>query len=1080
MNTSQTGTIPTLRTGTRARNLRCEYRLDPLGIDVAQPRLSWVIESEGRGVVQTAYRILVSTSEEALSRDEGDLWDSGRVESDQSVHVVYSGRPLKSRQRCFWKVRAWDNHGNASEWSETARWSMGLLEKSDWKAKWIGLDGGDNQDCLINAQWIWLAGEPVATRFFRRKITIPDGREITGAHMAIATPGVFAVWVNGIEAATGRRTIFAPVSEIDLDRYLSPGDNTVAVSVSGSGDPRVPSGLICALYVEFEAGDALLIPSDASWKVTSAEVKGWQKPGFDDSQWSSAEELGVNGTPPFAKVPGDEYRRLPARMLRREFDASRGIRRATVYMCGLGLSELYINGHKVGDRVLSPGLTDYNKRCLYVTYDITDRLSEGANAVGVVLGNGRFFAPRRSTPTGTVTYGYPKLLLQMEIEYDDGSVQTIVSDDSWKLTCDGPVRENNEYDGEVYDARKQMDGWSRPGFDDSRKWGLSQTSAGGLSPFSKWQPARIVDAPAGVLSAELAEPIRAVETLRPIAITNPIPGVYIFDMGQNMVGWCRLKVRGPRGTRVYMRHAETLTSAGTLYLDNIRSAKVTDTYILKGGGVEVYEPRFTYHGFRYVELTGFPGKPDLSAIEGIVVHDAVGQTGEFACSSRLVNQIHRNILWGVRGNYRSIPTDCPQRDERQGWFGDRAQVSKGETYIFDTAALYTKWIRDIQDSQRADGSLPDLAPAFWQFYTNSVTFPTAYIVIPGHLHSAYGDLRILQTHYDGMKRWIEKASAALVEHLMPNDTYGDWCVPPESPEMIHSADPSRVTNPQLISTAYFYSDLRTIARYAVLLGKGDDAARYGQLADRVRDAFNAKFFNADAGFYDNGTQTSCVLPLAFGLVPEGDRERVFARLVESIANNGFHIGTGMIGGQWLMRVLSDNGRPDIACKLATQTTYPSWGYMLKQGATTIWELWNGDRGDPLMNSGNHVMQIGDLLTWLYEYVAGIAPDESRPGFKHVIMNPRVVGDLKSAKARHKSMYGWITSDWKISDGDFEWRIELPANTSATIFVPAGDADSVQESGVPARQAAGVRFLRMQNGRAVFEIGSGRYSFRSPH
>lgn len=1044
--------------------LKCEYLTDPLGIDVVQPRLSWLLESDERGTVQTAYRILVSSSEETLARDEGDLWDSGRVESDQSVHVAYAGRPLQSRQSCFWKVRTWDNHGNASKWSKSARWSMGMLAQSDWKASWIGLDGGDNPDYLADARWIWLNYELArmgATAFLRRAVTIPDRGEITGGRLTIAAPGVFAVWVNGIGVAAGRRTIFAPVSEIDVDRHLRPGQNTIALSVSASNSADQPSALICALSVDFDAGESLVVSSDATWRAAPVEAEGWQSPGFDDSAWPAAVELGANGAAPFPRLRGDEYRRLPARMLRREFNAPCGIRRAMVYVCGLGLSELYINGSKIGDRVLSPGLTDYNKRCLYVTYDVTRHLFEGANAIGVILGNGRFFAPRRSAPTGTVTYGYPKLLLQMEIENDDGSVQTIVSDGSWKITDDGPIRENNEYDGEVYDARREMDGWSEPGFDDS-----------------KWQPAQIMEKPGGALSAELAEPIRATQTLRPIAVTNPNSGVYIFDMGQNMVGWCRLRVKGSRGTRVHMRHAETLTPAGTLYLDNIRSAKATDTYILKGGEAEVYEPRFTYHGFRYVELTGFPGKPDLSAIEGIVVHDAIERTGEFSCSSRLVNRIFRNIVWGVRGNYRSIPTDCPQRDERQGWFGDRAQVSKGETYIFDTAALYTKWLHDMRDSQLPDGSLPDLAPAFWPFYTNSVTFPTAYVVIPGHLHNAYGDMRILQTHYASIKRWIDKASAVLIGDLMPNDTYGDWCVPPESPEMIHSADPNRVTDPQLVATAYFYHAVRTIARYATILGERDDAARYSELADRVRDAFNTRFYNPDAGCYGNGTQTSHVLPLAFGLVRDEDRERVFARLVDSITANGFHIGTGMIGGQWLMRVLSDNGRSDLAWKLATQTTYPSWGYMVKCGATTIWELWNGDRGDPLMNSGNHVMQIGDLLTWLYEYAAGIAPDESCPGYRHVIMWPCVVGCFKSAKARHKSMYGWIVSDWKIANGDFEWRIELPANTSATIFVPAVDADSVVESGVPASGAAQVRFLRMEADRAIFEIGSGRYLFRS--
>jgi alpha-L-rhamnosidase len=1055
--------------GVSVRDLKCEYLVSPQGVDVTNPRLSWVLESTERGAVQTAYQILVSGSEDALAHDKGDLWDSGKIESDQSTHVVYAGSPLTSRCRCLWKVRVWDNHGNPSKWSTPASWTMGLLDGSDWKAEWIGLHGGENPDCLADARWIWFPDESSRTaemdgkiRYFRRTVDLTNADEISGARLTIGTHGRFAISVNGEQVTEGARTIFAPVSEFDLERYLKAGPNTIAVAASVSDESDHPSGLICALTAEFESGELLMVASDARWKACASKTDGWDRPGFDDCDWLSAEELGKNGTPPFATVPGNDYRRLPARLLRREFSADRTIKRATAYMCGLGLSQLYINGSRIGDHVLSPGLTDYGKRALYVTYDVTENLRAGINAVGVILGNGRYFAPRHSAPTNTINYGYPKLLLQLEIEYDDGSFATIVSDESWKLTDKGPIRANSEYDGEIYDARKELNGWSMPGFQDS-----------------DWQAADIVAAPTGVLSSEMAEPIRVMDRLRPIAITSPRPGVYIFDMGQNMVGWCRLRVEGPMGTKVYMKHAEKLRPDGTLYLDNMRSAKVTDVYVLRGGGVEVYEPRFTYHGFRYVEITGFPRTPDLSSLEGVVIHDALERTGEFSCSNPLLNRIYHNIYWGVRGNYRSIPTDCPQRDERQGWFGDRAQVSKGEMYIFNAAVLYTKWIRDMEDSQLPDGSLPDLAPAFWPFYTNSITFPTAALVIPGHLYHEYGDLRILETHYACMRRWVEKMIANLTDFLMPRDTYGDWCVPPESLEMIWSADPSRVTNPELVSTAYFYYDLRLIAPYALLLGRTDDAARYNDLADHVRVAFNAKFFSSMTGIYDNGTQTSSVLPLAYGLVPDDHRDRVFANLVENImVKNDCHIGTGMIGCQWLMRVLSDNGRPDVAYKLAAQTSYPSWGYMVKEGATTVWELWNGDHGDPLMNSGNHVMQIGDLCTWLHEYVAGIAPDEACPGFKHTIMRPQVIGELTSAKAYHKSMYGKIVSDWNMEKGSFEWRIEVPANTTATVYVPADDPESILESGRPAKGAVGVEFLRMEDGRAVFEMGSGRYVFAS--
>ncbi len=1055
-------------------DLKCEYRTNPLGIDVARPRLSWKLHSTQRGAVQSAYQVLVASSEAELKRDKGDLWDSGKVASDQSIHVAYSGQALKSRQECFWKVRTWDRHGKTSLWSKPAFWSMGLLQPSDWQGKWIGLDGGENEDYFKSANWIWAEGDAGEIRYFRGTFEIPSGREISLARITIATHGLFSINVNGKQVTRDCRVITSPAYEFDIENHLHAGANTIAIAASESEQEDKSSGVICAISADFQSGDPLVIASDASWKAASAEANGWEQPGFDDSRWASASPV----SPAPDRPRGNDFRRLSARMLRRELTIDRKVRRATAYMCGLGVSELYINGHKVGDRVLSPGLTDYDKRCLYVTHDVTRSLKSGPNALGVVLGNGRYFAPRYEAAFPPKTYGYPKLMLQMEVEYEDGSTETIVSDESWKLTTDGPIIANNEYDGEIYDARKAMPGWSEPGFDDSN-----------------WHPAKLVDAPKGVLSSEMAEPIRAMDIVKPVAISNPRPGVYVFDMGQNMVGWCRLKVKGPAGARVCLRFAELLAAEGDpqkisveplraedkreLYLANLRSCKVTDHYILRGEGTEVWEPRFIYHGFRYVEVTGYPGTPDLSALEGVVVHDSVPRAGEFSCSSDLINRIYRNMYWGIRGNYRSVPMDCPQRDERHGWFGDRAQVSKGEMYVFNTAALQTKFIRDMEDSQLEDGAIPDLAPAYWNFYSRSVTFPTAFLVISGHLYTQYGDTRILEAHYDGMKRWAEMMLPRFVDGLLPEDTYGDWCAAPQRLDLIHTMDPSRITNKQLVSNAYFYADLRLLARYASLIGRNADIPRWDDLAAKLKAAYNAKFLKPAEGIYDNGTQSSAVLSLAFGLVPDEQRAQVFANLVDNVTNKtDYHTGTGMIGGQWLMRTLSDNGRPDIAYRLATQTTYPSWGYMLANGATTIWELWNGDHGHPLMNSHNHVMQIGDLLTWLHEYAAGIAPDPANPGFKHVIMNPRVVGQLTSARATHESPYGRIVSDWKLDKGVFTWHIEVPANTTATIHIPTSDASSITESGKPIKSADGLKFVGLESDRAVFELGSGRYSIAS--
>jgi alpha-L-rhamnosidase len=546
-----------------------------------------------------------------------------------------------------------------------------------------------------------------------------------------------------------------------------------------------------------------------------------------------------------------------------------------------------------------------------------------------------------------------------------------------------------------------------------------------------------------------------------------------------MVGWCRLKVSGPPGTEVSLRHAETLKPDGTLYLDNIRSAKVTDTYTLKGRGTEVYEPRFTYHGFRFVEVTGYPGKPRLSSLEGQVVHDALESAGDFTCSNPLLNRIYQNIVWGVRGNYRSIPTDCPQRDERQGWLGDRSAESKGETYLFNTAVLYAKWLQDMADAQKDNGSLSDVCPAFWPIYSDNVTWPSSTVIIPGALREQYADAGILASHYPSARKWMEYMRGFITAGIIARDSYGDWCVPPEDPKLIHSNDPARKTDKALLATAYFYHDARLMARYATWLGKPEDAQRFTDLAEKLKAAFNGKFFRADTGQYDNGSQTSCVLPLAFGLVPDGQRERVFNHLVGKITGETKdHIGTGLIGGQWLMRVLTEGGRADLAYTIATQKTYPSWGYMVEKGATTIWELWNGDTADPAMNSGNHVMLVGDLGIWLYESLAGIKPDPEQPGFKHILMRPEPVGDLRFVRASHRSPYGLIASDWQKQEGVFRWKVTLPPNTTATVYVPAASAEGVTENGKSVAQARGVKLVKMENGRAVFSVGSGNYSFES--
>jgi alpha-L-rhamnosidase len=1043
-------------------DLRCEYRANPLGVDATAPRLSWKSEPTApatRGLGQSAYQILVASSAALLMRNQGDLWDTGKVDGDTSIQVPYAGKPLVSGQEVWWKVCVWDDKARA-KWSMPARWTMGLLSPGDWKGKWIGLDSGERKPPeLANAQWIGGANADAGTIYLRSTFEVSKDNPVSDALVYLAGSGATTATLNGgpTEKSDGATHPFST----DVTGLVHTGANFLVVSVTATG--KESPAAIGAIELDLADGSRVMLPTGGQWRVSSTKASGWDKDAFNDSSWEAAKVLGPYGMAPWGDLSSRWRPALPARLLRKDFKASAQVKRATLYASGLGLFEAYLNGEKVGHDSLVPALSEYDKRVFYMTYDVTKLVRPGANALGVMLGNGRFFAMRTEIPTHMRTFGYPKLRLQLEMETADGKIERVCSDETWKLTTDGPIRANNEYDGEFYDARKELAGWSRSGFN----------GAG-------WQQAQVVEGPAGVLSAQPIAPIRVTETLKPVSVHEVRPGIYIFDMGQNMVGWCRLSVAGPRGTKVTLRHAERLRPNGMLYTDNLRSAEVTDTYILGGNGTEVYEPRFTYHGFRYVEVKGFPGKPTLAALEGREVHDDVEKVSEFTTSNPLLNQIYKAVLWGTKDNYRSIPTDCPQRDERQGWLGDRSEESLGETYMFDLSAFYGKWVQDIGDAQDAEGRISDVSPAYWPFYFDNVTWPSSFIMVADHVYEQYGDVSVIQQNYPGMRKWITRMETYLQNDLMPRDNYGDWCVPPESPELIHSNDPARKTDGTVLGTTYFYHLLRLMANYATILGKPNDAEEYSQLADRLRVAFNKTYFQSTTSQYSNGSATSSVLPLAFRMVPEEDRQNVADALTRKIADqNKNHVSTGLIGGQWLMQALSESGHADIAYQIATQPNYPGWGYMVNHGATTIWELWNGDTANPAMNSGNHLMLVGDLVTWFYQNLAGIRTDRDHPAYKHIIMRPTPVGDLTWVNASYNSAYGKIVSDWKVGAGRFIWNVTTPPNTAATVYVPAKDQATVTEKGQPAGEANGVKYLRTESGAAVYEIGSGSYQFESP-
>ncbi len=895
--------------GVEVGSLQCEMLVNPQGIDVTRPRLSWKIAANQRGVVQTAYQVIVASTPEKLSANNGDIWNSGKVVSAQSIHVRYEGKALTSRTACYWKVKVFTNKGETG-WSEPAQWTMGLLSPADWKAKWIGYDKA--------------------------------------------------------------------------------------------------------------------------------------------SPWDSV----------------SQFSRLSARYFRKPFASDSRVKKATVYMVGLGLYELYINGGKIGDAVLAPNPTDYRKSVLYNTYDVTNRIQKGENVIAAVLGNGRYFTMRQDyKPKKINTFGYPKLLLQLEIDYTDGTRKTIISDERWKLNVDGPIRTNNEYDGEEYDATKELTNWNAVNYKD----------AGWLKP-------QLVKAPAGKVVAQMSAPMRVMKVIQPASIKKVGDSKYILDMGQNFAGWIKMQVQGKRGTAVQLRFAESLQSNGELYTANLRDAKVTDVYTLKGEGVESWQPSFVYHGFRYVEIAGYPGKPSIKDFEGQVVYDDLATTGSFHTSNETINRIWQNAWWGIASNYKGMPVDCPQRNERQPWLGDRATGALGESFLFDNAALYAKWLNDIQQSQTAEGAIPDVAPAFWNYYSDNVTWPGVYILVANMLYRQYGDKQSVVKHYPSMKKWMEYMEKKyLKNNILTKDKYGDWCVPPESLELIKSRDSLRTTKGELIASAYYYHLLQLMQQFARLAGKDADIKAYATLAGKMKEAFNNRFYHARTRQYDNNTVTANLLPLYFGMVPDSAREAVFNHIyTKTRIENHMHISTGVIGTQWLMRGLTKYGRSDIAYTLASNTTYPSWGYMAANGATTIWELWNGNTANPQMNSQNHVMLLGDLLTWLYEDLAGIRSDDQQVAFKKIIMKPEIVDGLNTVHATYQSPYGEIVSSWKTDNARsrLTWEIKVPANTTALVYIPADTITDVTEGGNPATQSEGVRFIKTDGRYLVFETGSGAYQFEA--
>jgi alpha-L-rhamnosidase len=951
-------------------NLRCEYLRDPSGIDATRPRLSWVIVSSRRGERQTAFQILAASSLKRLSQDNGDLWDSGKMETDESSQIEYAGQPLVSREDCFWKVRIWDRDGVAGGWSQPARWQMGLLQPADWSAQWIteGMPAASSTPPLVIRSAIYQSTES-------------DKRA-------------------DVTAALVRR-----VQENRLSMIAN--NHNLGVDPAPNQKKR--------LRVEYEIG-GLAGTQEISEDETLAIPEG------------------------SAAVP----------CLRKSFDLKGPVKRAVLYATALGLYEIHINGQRVGDHVLAPDWTDYRERVRYQAYDVSALLKRGRNALAALLANGWF-----SGHIGNGGYQYfgkaPALLAQLELTYADGHSERVVTDASWKWRP-SPILSSDFMQGEDYDARLEVRGWDEPGLDESR-----------------WASVKLRAESAPRLESQVMEPVRKICEIKPRSVTQPKPGCWVYDLGQNMVGVVRLKVSSPAGTRVAVSHAEMLNPDGTLYTANLRKAPSLDHYVCKGASVEVWQPQFTFHGFRYVEVTGLAGQPKSDAVTGVVISSDTERAGEFSCSDPRLNQLQSNIQWGQRGNYLSVPTDCPQRDERLGWMGDAQVFIRTATYNADVAAFFTKWLVDVDDGQSPSGSFSDVSPNTADT-RGAPGWGDAGVICPWTIYQMYGDKRILQRHLPAMIKWVEhlrKYSVGFVRETDRGSDYGDW--------LSIGAD----TPKDLIGTAYFAYSTHLLAQACKAVGRAEPSAKYEALFQDIKAAFDKRYVAAD-GRMSGSTQCDYALALKFDLLPDDLRPKAAQYLAEDIKAKKGHLSTGFLGVSYLLPVLTQAGKIDTAYQLLLQDSFPSWLFSVKHGATTIWERWDGwtpEKGfqDPGMNSFNHY-SLGSCGEYLFGYVGGIRP--ASPGFKTILIEPAIGPGLTWAKTLYNSMHGPITTSWKRTGNRLALAVVIPPNTTATICIPAKDADSVTESGKPVKKAKGVAYLRTEKDKVWLETGSGNYTFAS--
>lgn len=1048
------------RVASTVDGLRTNGLHDPLGIAGANPTLSWITESSGRGITQTAYEIRVSDSKSTLSL--GNVWSSGKVASAEQLNVAYAGPALTSQSRYWWQVRTWDNKGKVTGWAKPAWFETGILSPAEWKAKWIsGTDTAAqnlakwrnytvsvdfHMDNLVlgvygratdlNNAYMWQLSVADGTPRLRPHVkqggnfTLLDNKDISSViskAQLLAGRHTFSVTYDG-------PTIISSLDGVEIDRRT---DTTFTQGYVGFRESNATEG------PEQSTIYGVKVVSPSSGVLLDATFADGKNP-FTDGQIVDGAYRAFAPLESLVTVDASQP------LLRKDFPVARKVRSARLYASALGVYELEINGAKVGDEYLAPGWTDYTKRVDYQSYDVTKLVRKGANTIAAMIGNGWYAGNIASFGSGH--YGtQPALIAQLRIDYSDGTSALVATDGTWK-NIRGPLVSSDILMGENYDARQLPANWSSPN-----------------ASTASWEPVTLRnDAPTRLLEPQTDEPVRVTEKRPATLLANqPTRGSWLYDMKQNMVGIVSLRLTGVAGQQVRIRYGEMLNQDGSLYTANLRSAKATDYYTFATTGTETYVPKFTYHGFRYVEITGLAAAPTASSLTGLVLGTDLERTGTLSSSNAMLNQLQSNITWGQRGNFLSIPTDTPARDERLGWTGDINVFAPTASYNERTLAFLSKWLQDLRDAQLPSGDYPGVAPDPIGIGGGS-GWADAGITVPNTLWTAYGDTGVIRAGWQSMKKFMDYVQAQSGAGLIRTQGgYGDW---------LNLDDP---TDQSLIGTAYFASDARMMSAMASAIGETADATRYAQLERDVTAAFLAHYLSPDGTMAGN-SETAYALSIGMGLIPTARLAQVGENFVAKVAERNYHLSTGFIGTPWLLPALTAIGHSDVAYRLLLNKDYPSWGYEVANGATTMWERWDslkpdGTFGDVGMNSFNHYA-YGAVGNWMYNNIGGIS--STAAGYKTSVIAPNIGGGLRDGQGSFDSVYGRISSKWSVTSDGMELEATVPTNTTSTIRIPAISKWAVTEGGRALDSVPGVTRVTEADGVVEISVGSGEYHFIS--